>query len=49
MDNLVLLIANLYNFKVVASNLIYDILDHHIEEFKEKDVSNENFLFQLFI
>ncbi|XP_053374395.1 nucleolar MIF4G domain-containing protein 1 homolog [Mercenaria mercenaria] len=38
MDNVVVLIAHLYNFKVVHSVLVFDILKKLTESFKEKDI-----------
>ncbi|KAL4222707.1 Nucleolar MIF4G domain-containing protein 1 [Mactra antiquata] len=38
MDNVVVLIAHLYNFKVVHSGLIFDILKKLTESFTEKDI-----------
>ncbi|CAB0038348.1 unnamed protein product [Trichogramma brassicae] len=38
LDNLVLMICHLYNFKVFGSQLIYQILDKLIEKFTEKEI-----------
>lgn len=38
LDNILLIIAHLYNFKVFASDLAYDILNQLTEKFGEKSV-----------
>ncbi|XP_034936056.1 nucleolar MIF4G domain-containing protein 1 [Chelonus insularis] len=37
-DNLILMLSHLYNFKIYASQLIYQILDKLIDKFTEKEI-----------
>ncbi|KAJ8684428.1 hypothetical protein QAD02_020220 [Eretmocerus hayati] len=37
-DNLVLMICHLYNFKIFGSQLIYDILNKLVQDFSEKEI-----------
>lgn len=43
-DNLVAMVAHLYNFQVVHSLLIFDILKKLVEAFSEKDIELALFL-----
>jgi len=38
MDNIALLIAYVYNFKIVDAKLVFDILDKLVDSFKPKDI-----------
>lgn len=43
-DNLVAIVAHLYNFQVVHSLLIFDVLKRLVEAFSEKDIELALFL-----